>query len=227
MGFTSRSSSAEGKKGGKCFRSSPVRMTCKNSSKVYPAGSPVTGVRRKVATSRANTRHSELPASNEVAGRVNLLRLAEVGIPSWQESRRDAGMASRTVTLGVDEVTPQANQRPVLPTQIQRNGRNGEALLNPLAFGSDPDPVPALGIIPLILVTLALPRRAADRRQGENEHRGEHGASEHELARNRPHATPRVAGQRAPTLASSMSFVISWLGPTSRMLVQRRGRRLL
>jgi hypothetical protein len=58
-------------------------------------------------------------------------------------------MASGTVTLGVDQVTAQAYQRPILPLQIQRNGRNGQALLNP-----------ALGII---LLTLVLPGRAGDR----------------------------------------------------------------
>ena len=112
-----------------------------------PGRQPRHGIRRQVATSWANTSHSELPASNEVAGRVNQLRLAEVGIPSWHERRRDVGMASSTVTLGVDEVTAYANQRPVLPLQIQRNGCNGQALSDPLLFGLDPDPVSALGMI--------------------------------------------------------------------------------
>src|SRR5262249_19122569 len=79
--------------------------------------------------------------------RIDLLRLAQEGIPAGRVGRM--GVAVITATLRVDDIAPQSHKRPVLALEIERHRCDRKA-------------APDLTLLTLVVILLTVHRRCGE-----------------------------------------------------------------
>src|SRR6266550_8284134 len=100
-------------------------MICANSENVWPSS----GVAGNNVQGRIwRWEPTKIRAATRVGCRIDLLRLAKVGVPTGKEfGRRTGAVAAIAISLSVDDMS---DQRPAFPFQIARDGSYLESPLN-------------------------------------------------------------------------------------------------
>jgi hypothetical protein len=110
---------------------------------------------------RAWRNGTEIPASTKVSRGIDYRRLAKVWILVWKELIECGTGAVALIAgdVGVDDIAAEADERPVLPVQIQGDGCNVQPPLNP-------------GFVAIVIVIARSSYARGTAQHSRNNHRG-------------------------------------------------------